>query len=62
MPLILKAYIFSIVTWWVDASYTTHGDCKGHMGGTMSMRKGSIMGISKKQNINARSSTESELI
>jgi hypothetical protein len=62
MPLILKADSLDIVKWWVDVSYATHGNCKGHTGATMSMGTGSITGISKKQKINTRSSTESELV
>jgi hypothetical protein len=62
MPLILKADCLNIVKWWVDASYARHGDCKGHTGATMSMGTGSITGILKKQKINTRSSTESELV
>jgi hypothetical protein len=62
MPLILRADSLNIVKWWVDASYATHGDCKGHTGATMSMGKGSITVISKKQKINTRSSTEAELV
>jgi hypothetical protein len=62
MPIILKADNLNIVKWWVDASYATHGDCNGHTGATMSMGTGSITGISKKQKINTRSSTESELV
>jgi hypothetical protein len=42
----------------VDASFTTHKDCRGHTGGTLSLGRGSIIGISKKQKINTRSSTE----
>jgi hypothetical protein len=68
MPLILRANSLNIVKWWVDASYAAHGDCKGHTGATMSMGMGmgmgmgSITGISKKQKINTRSSTELELV
>jgi N-acetylglucosamine kinase-like BadF-type ATPase len=57
MSLILKADSLNIVKWWVDASYATHGDCKGHTGATMAMGTGSITGILKKQKINTRSST-----
>jgi hypothetical protein len=60
MPLVLSADSLNIVKWWVDASYATHGDCRGHTGATMSMGAGSITGISKKQKINTGSSTESE--
>ena len=25
-----------MIRWWVDASYNSHGDCKGHIGAMMS--------------------------
>jgi hypothetical protein len=62
MPLILKADGLNIVKWWVDASFATHKDCQGHIGGTISLGRGSIIGISKKQKNNTRSSTEAELV
>jgi hypothetical protein len=49
MSLILKADSLDIVKWWVDVSYATHGDCKGHTGATVSMGTGSITGISIKR-------------
>jgi hypothetical protein len=45
MTLIFKAESLNIVKWWVDASYATHVDCKGHTGAAMSMGTGSITGI-----------------
>jgi hypothetical protein len=62
LPLILRADNLNVIKWWVDASFTTHDDCRGHTGGTMSLGKGSITGTPKKQKINTRSSTESELV
>jgi hypothetical protein len=62
MPLILKADSLSIIKWWVDASYATHGDCRGHTGATMSLGRGSVIGISRKQKLNTKSSTECELV
>ena len=50
------------IRWWVDASFGTHCDSKGHIGAMMSFGKGAAMILSKKQKLNARSSTESELI
>jgi hypothetical protein len=61
MPLILRADRLNIVKWWVDASFATHKDCWGHTGATMYLGRGSVIGISKKQKINTRSSTEAEL-
>ena len=48
--------------WWIDGSYGTHGDLKGHSGGVLSLGKGAICCISVKQKINTRSSTEAELV
>jgi hypothetical protein len=62
MPIIMKADGLKIVAWWVDASFTTHKECRGHTGGMMSLGRGSIIGISKKQKINTRSSTEADLV
>jgi hypothetical protein len=62
LPLILRTDRLNIIKWWVDASFATHDDCRGHTGSTMSLGKGSIMGMSKKQKSNTRSSTECELV
>jgi hypothetical protein len=62
MPLILRADNLSIIKWWVDASYATHGECWGHTGAMMSLGWVSIIGMSKKQKLNAKSSTECELV
>jgi hypothetical protein len=62
MPLILRADSLSIIKWWVDASYTTYGDFRGHTGAMMSLGRGSISGMSKKQKLNTKSSTECELV
>ena len=48
--------------WWVDASYGVHWDCKGHTGMMMSLGRGAAMSFSHKHKLNARSSTEVELI
>jgi hypothetical protein len=62
LPLILRADSLNVIKWWVDASFATHDNCRGHTGATMSLGRGSIIGMSKKQKINTRSSTESELV
>ena len=51
-----------VVNWWMNASFAVYIDYKGYTGGMMSMGKGSSMDLSRKQKVNARSSTESELI
>jgi hypothetical protein len=56
--LILRADNLNVIKWWVDASFATHGNCRGHTGGTTSLGKGSMTSMSKKQKINTRSSTE----
>ena len=50
------------IRWWIDASFGTHVDRKGHTGCTLSFGQGSAYSASLKQKLVARSSTESELI
>ena len=62
MKLNLAVDNLTTLRWWVDASYGVHWDSKGHTGMMMSMGKGAPMSGSWKQKLNARSSTEAELI
>eukprot|EP00804_Cyclotella_cryptica_P010070 CCRYP_018045-RC/>CCRYP_018045-RC protein AED:0.60 eAED:-0.09 QI:0/0/0/1/0/0/3/0/425 len=62
MGLHLSVENLGIVRWYVDASYATHEDCKGHTGAMMTLGGGAAISISRKQKTNARSSTEAELI
>ena len=51
------------ITWWSDASFAVHAkDFRSHTGGVMSFGKGAVVAISSKQKLNARSSTDAELI
>ena len=47
---------------WIDASYATHRDMRGHTGGVISMGKGMVIHGCSKQKINTKSSTESEIV
>ena len=47
---------------YVDASYATHRDMKGHTGGLTTFGAGIIHHKSKKQSLNTKSSTESEFV
>ena len=60
--LTLEAGKSPIVTWWIDAAFAVHPDFKSHTGAVMSMGKGAIISISRKQKMNTRSSTEAELV
>jgi hypothetical protein len=51
-----------IVKWWVDASFAVHTDMKSHMGGTVSLGKGSLYSASTRQKLNTKSSTEAKLV
>ena len=48
--------------WYVDASYVIHDDCKGHSGALVTLGQCTITSFSCKQKLNAKSSTETELI
>ena len=60
--LILRNDGSRIVKWSMDAAFAVHADMKSHSGISMTMGKGSITSISKKQKLNTRSSTEAELV
>ena len=62
LPLILRIDDLGVIKWWIDASFAVHRDMKGHTGATMSLGKGSLLSLTKKQKINTRSSTEAELV
>ena len=48
--------------WYVDASFACHPDMRSHTGAVLIMGKGAISSDSKKQKVNSKSTTESELI
>lgn len=60
--LTLQADDLNKMRWYVDASFATHPDFKSHTGATMTMGKGAITSISRKQGMNTRSSTEAEVV
>ena len=62
LKLTLTVDDLSIIKWWVDASYASHEDCKGHTGAMMSLGSGAIRSFSRKQKLQGKSSTEDELI
>ena len=65
LPLILQADGVNVLKRWVDASYVEHDGMRGHTRGTMPMGKdgrGSMLSLSKKQNLKTKSSTEVGLI
>ena len=62
LVLTLSADSLSIVKWYVDASFAVHPDFKSHTGAVMTMGKGAIQSLSRKQKLNMRSSTEAELV
>ena len=47
---------------YVDAAYAVHLDMRGHSGGIVSLGRGVVQSKSSKQKLNAKSSTEAELI
>ena len=50
------------LVWNFDALFVIHPDTKSHSGMTMTMGKGAITSLSRKQKLNTRSSTEAELV
>ena len=62
LVLTLAAHDAWILKWFVDAAYGVHKDMKGHTGGALTLGKGVPIGVSTKQKINTKSSTERELV
>ena len=60
--LTLSADNLHVLKWWVDASFAVHPDFRSHAGGAMTLGRGAIQSISRKQKLNTRSSTEAELV
>ena len=48
--------------WYVDASFAVHPDFRSHTGAVMTMGKGAVTSLSRKQGMNTRSSTEAEVV
>jgi hypothetical protein len=62
LPLILGAKNTGVLHWYVDASFATHHDMRGHTGGALTMGIGCPTVKSTKAKCNTRSSTISELV
>ena len=62
LPLTLEADDLQLVHWWIDGAFATHHDMRSHTGGAMSLEKEVIYGMSTRQKLNTRSSTEAELV
>ena len=50
------------IKWYINSSFAVHRDMRSHTGAIMTLGQGAIISDSTKQKVNARSSTESEMI
>ena len=62
LPLTMDASEMRLVKWWVDAAFALHPDYRSHSGAVLSLGKGSVISMSRKQKLNTRSSTEAEVV
>ena len=62
LPLVLGAKKTGVLHWYVDASFATHQDMKGHTGGALTMGIGCPTVQSTNTKCNTHSSTISELV
>jgi len=60
--LTISAEDLRVIKWYVDVAFAVHPDFKSHTGGVLTLGQGAIQGISRKQKLNTRSSTEAELV
>ena len=58
----MSAENLNVIKCYVDAAFAVHPDFKSHTGAIMTMGKGAIYSMSRKQKLNTRSSTEAELV
>jgi hypothetical protein len=50
------------IKWYVDSSFAVHKDMRSHTGAIMTLGHGAIISNSTKQEVDAQSSTKSEII
>ena len=62
MPLILGTERLDHFYTFVDVAYATNSDRKSHTGGCITFGRGAVHAKSSKQKLNAKSSTEGEII
>ena len=62
MKLNITVDSLSTITWYVDALYGVHYNCKGHTGMMMTLGAGAATNMSKAQQLNTGSSTELEVV
>jgi hypothetical protein len=64
LKLTLSADNLHCIKWYMDASFAVHPNYKSHAGTTMSYGdgNGAVQSISRKQKLNAKSSTKSKLV
>ena len=60
--LILSADDLRVIKWYIDVSFAVHPDFKSHTGGSMTFGRGAVQSLSRKQKLNTRSSTDSEVV
>ena len=58
----LEADNSATLKWYVDVSFAVHHDMKSHTGSSFTLGKGAVFADSTKQKVNARSSTEVEMV
>ena len=60
--LTLSIDTIGVIKWFIDASFAVYPDFKSHTGAEMTMGRGTMISVSKKQKLNTKSSTEVELV
>ena len=60
--LTLEPTNLEVANWHTDVAFAVHSDFQSHTGMNLSFGKGTITGVSRKQTMNTRSSTEAKLV
>ena len=62
MKLTLGVDSLNILNWFIDSAHQVHEDFKGHTGGALTLGQGAVISKSSGQNMNTKSSSETELV
>ncbi len=62
MRLNLSVENVGVTKWYIDAAHAMHDNCKSHSGAALTLGRGMITSMSRKQKLNGKILTESKLI
>ena len=62
MTLTLETLGVQVINWFINASFSVHGNMRSHTGGFMTICKGCVYGTSVRHKLNTKSSKKADLV